>query len=128
MSSSINQQLLEAIRAGNGDRVKELLSDGADVNCRDIFNGTTPLHEAVTKGDIVTATLLIVSGADVNHCDNNVGATPLGVAVLTGNVGIVRLLLTSGARLGENEGEVVNEVRNLGLTDISEALQEWTTG
>jgi len=124
MNLSINQQLFEATRDGDSRLVQELLAAGADPNARDLFHGTTPLHDAATTGDMTTAKLLINGGADVNHSDNNVGSTPLGVAAITGNVEMVRLLLSRGARLGKNETEVLNEVQDLGLSEIAAALKE----
>ncbi|MHC4642467.1 MAG: ankyrin repeat domain-containing protein, partial [Planctomycetota bacterium] len=62
------QSLHEAVEKGNFSVVKDLISDGADVNTRGPF-GSMPLHLAVREGHIKIAELLILNGADVNTKD-----------------------------------------------------------
>jgi ankyrin repeat protein len=89
------QSLHEAVEMGNCNLVKELISDGAEVNTRDSF-GSMPLHLAVRKGHTEVAELLILNGADVNTKDRQ-GQPVLHVAVEKGNRELLELLLANGA-------------------------------
>lgn len=84
---------MAAIR-GETKQVKELISQGADVNVKD-FADWTPLHEACNLGYYEVAKLLILAGADVNTrgLEND---TPLHDAASNGHRDIVKLLLRNG--------------------------------
>eukprot|EP00035_Acanthoeca_spectabilis_P000982 m.76680 g.76680 ORF g.76680 m.76680 type:complete len:983 (-) comp10547_c0_seq2:50-2998(-) len=60
--------------------------------------GTTALHHAATKGDLVISWLLIEPGADVN-LQNAAGETPISVASLVSGNNVVPLLIEAGARV-----------------------------
>ncbi len=64
--------LHEAVRKGDNEQVKLLISNGFDVNAKDIM-GQTPLHWTRSMD---MAKVLLVSGADVNAKDDS-GNTPL---------------------------------------------------
>ncbi|XP_078253613.1 ankyrin repeat domain-containing protein 12 isoform X2 [Rhinoraja longicauda] len=84
---------MAAIR-GETKQVKELISQGADVNVKD-FADWTPLHEACNLGYYEVAKQLILAGADVNTrgLEND---TPLHDAASNGHRDIVKLLLRNG--------------------------------
>nr|XP_023694073.1 ankyrin repeat domain-containing protein 11-like isoform X1 [Paramormyrops kingsleyae]XP_023694074.1 ankyrin repeat domain-containing protein 11-like isoform X1 [Paramormyrops kingsleyae]XP_023694075.1 ankyrin repeat domain-containing protein 11-like isoform X1 [Paramormyrops kingsleyae] len=84
---------LAAIR-GEAWRVKELISEGADVNLKD-FAGWTALHEACTRGFYDVAKQLLAAGAEVNTkgLDDD---TPLHDASNNGHFKVVKLLLRYG--------------------------------
>jgi ankyrin repeat protein len=95
--SQKNEQSFEmAIPSNNVEKVKELISGGADVNVRD-SRGNTPLLRAIgTRRLSRTARLsmvkiLISAGADVN-AKNPRGQTPLDLAKRGGQTEIVELL------------------------------------
>ena len=87
-----NEQSMEmAIKSNNLEKVKELISQGADVNVRD-SRGNTPLHQAVRVRRLPSRMrrlssierlslikMLISAGADVN-AKNPRGQTPLDLA------------------------------------------------
>jgi len=74
-------------------------------------SGSSPLHEAVKHGNLVTVKMMIrLLGADVNLVDN-VGQTILHVAALTGNVEIVEYIL-------ENNLIDVNYEASFGITPL----------
>ena len=71
-----------AARAGDIDKVRELLASGASPNERDSLGGT-PLHDAAWSGDLALITLLLTHGADSNARHLESGSTPLHYAVIT---------------------------------------------
>lgn len=75
-----NTPLNVALRGkGNANKtnlVALLLSSGADPNAKTRVGQSTPLHSAVTLGDIAVVKLLLSHKADVNATDKN-GVTPL---------------------------------------------------
>jgi cytohesin len=69
-------EIFEAARNGDFEKVKSLLKDNADLVFSRDDSGDTPLHWAVSKGHKEVAELLLANKADVN-AKNNVGETPL---------------------------------------------------
>ncbi|XP_030060466.1 ankyrin repeat domain-containing protein 11 [Microcaecilia unicolor] len=100
-----------AIR-GDTRRIKELISEGADVNVKD-FAGWTALHEACNRGYYDVAKQLLAAGAEVNTkgLDDD---TPLHDASNNGHYKVVKLLLRYGGnphqsnRKGETPLKVAN--------------------
>jgi hypothetical protein len=70
--------IIEAVRKGNIEAVKQHLAAGSDVNAKD-DSGWTPLHWAASKVHNKTAKLLIKEGADVNVVNID-GLSPLDYA------------------------------------------------
>jgi uncharacterized protein len=93
---NINGQLVIAARAGQVERVRQLLEEGAQVNSRD-RNGDSPLNMAAARGNVALVELLLVAKADVQLA-NLAGVTPLMAGAFSGNADIVRGLLAAGAR------------------------------
>ncbi|KAK7913241.1 hypothetical protein WMY93_013452 [Mugilogobius chulae] len=100
-----------AIR-GEARRIKELISEGADVNVKD-FAGWTALHEACNRGYYDVAKQLLAAGAEVNTkgLDDD---TPLHDASNNGHFKVVKLLLRYGAdpRQSNRRGETPLKVAN----------------
>ncbi|XP_026176073.1 ankyrin repeat domain-containing protein 11 isoform X2 [Mastacembelus armatus] len=107
-----------AIR-GEVRRIKELISEGADVNVKD-FAGWTALHEACNRGYYDVAKQLLAAGAEVNTkgLDDD---TPLHDASNNGHFKVVKLLLRYGGdprqsnRRGETPLKVANSATMLNL-------------
>ncbi|KAB5526021.1 hypothetical protein PHYPO_G00146880 [Pangasianodon hypophthalmus] len=107
-----------AIR-GEVRRIKELISEGADVNVKD-FAGWTALHEACNRGYYEVAKQLLAAGAEVNTkgLDDD---TPLHDASNNGHFKVVKLLLRYGGdpcqsnRRGETPLKVANSPTMLNL-------------
>jgi uncharacterized protein len=95
---SLGDALHAAVRAGNLDEVKRLVSAGADVNARDPL-GSTPLFVAAWSGNTEIASFLLAHGALVNASRPEDNSTALRCAVLAGQAETVELLLASGARV-----------------------------
>ncbi|XP_061830759.1 ankyrin repeat domain-containing protein 11 isoform X2 [Nerophis lumbriciformis] len=100
-----------AIR-GEIRRIKELISEGADVNVKD-FAGWTALHEACNRGYYDVAKQLLAAGAEVNTkgLDDD---TPLHDASNNGHFKVVKLLLRYGGdpRQSNRRGETPLNVAN----------------
>ena len=88
--------LLEAVIVGDVEKVKDLLTKGAEVDVRD-RNGMTPLLLAARKGNSETVRLLLAHGANVNAQDYYLAWTPLILASALGHKKVVKLLLEHGA-------------------------------
>ena len=88
-------ELLEAVRSGDGEAVRTLLENGANVNAREP-DGATALHWASHRADLEAATLLIGHGADVD-ITNDYGITPMALACQNGSAELVQALLHAGA-------------------------------
>ena len=76
--------------------VRDLLKQGADVNAAQ-GDGMTPLHWAVSHGDLELTKMLLVAGANVRATTRINGYTPLFLAARDGNGEVVAALLAAGA-------------------------------
>jgi ankyrin repeat protein len=105
LAGSSAVDLVEAVRDGDREAVRFLLSESADVNAAQA-DGATPLAWAVHRDDVETAKLLINAGADVNAA-NVYGITPLSLACTNRNTVLVDQLLKAGANpnLAQDSGE-----------------------
>ncbi len=90
------QEIHEAVKAGNLEKVKALMKDNpAWVNLKD-ENSLTPLYWAALRGQTQIARYLIDNKADVNAMDKN-NETPLHYAAIGVKYDIVVLLLDNKA-------------------------------
>jgi ankyrin repeat protein len=92
-----DQQLFEAVWAGDTARTDELLEAGADVNRRDPASGLTPLMIAAGQADPVLVRLLLDAGADVFAMDSAAGATALHKACQGGSLEVAKTLVHAGS-------------------------------
>jgi len=89
------EHLHHAAANGEIERVKLLISEGADVNVKN-NDGQTPLHYAARKGHKEIVELLLAHGADVNiGADYN--RTAAEFAMQSNHREIVQLLVSKGA-------------------------------
>lgn len=95
--AELGQDLIEAIRANESEKVQKLITGGADLTVKD-SSGKTALHRAILDGDTRATLALIKAGANVNAQDNS-NNTPLHEAVLTDNARIVKALIGAGAKI-----------------------------
>ena len=98
MQMTTNQELLNEIQSPNPDlnRIKTLLSKGADVNWVD-HRGNSSLHYACGNGHEKLVSLLLQQGAKVT-LENNHKKTPLDMAQINEHISIVRLLMKYGSQ------------------------------
>jgi ankyrin repeat protein len=74
----MNKTLLESAKDGNLERVRRMLLLGADINTRNVWNGT-PLYLACMHGHTLVVFYLLSSGANVNLKTDS-GRTALDIA------------------------------------------------
>ena len=89
------ENISSAARAGDTKSIKKHLAEGADVNGRDLLDGT-PLQWAAYQGHTNALKLLIEKGAAVNATDLW-GMSPLLWATFHGQYEAVELLIKNGA-------------------------------
>ncbi|MEI6025082.1 MAG: ankyrin repeat domain-containing protein [Betaproteobacteria bacterium] len=118
-------EMIAAARAGDTEKVKQLLSKGADINAPEPESGDTPLLAAIDKGQWATAEYLLKQRPDLNLEDKN-GNSPLYLAVSRGDsaLAMVNLLLEAGApvELGPKHGD------NAGATPLHIACATGANG
>ncbi len=118
-------QLLEAVREGNMNAIKQLIAQHVNPNIRGVYLNT-PLIKATLGSSLEAAQYLLEHGANVN-AQNMYGTTALMEAALQGNLEIVRLLLEHGADVNAQSSEGWTALINAALynhTDIVKLLLE----
>lgn len=95
--ADVNDELANAVLAGDVERITFLLSKGADINKRDA-QGYAPLHTAARTRAAKIVAHLIAGGADVNLRDSD-GMTALLHAVARDDAASIKLLAAHGADL-----------------------------
>jgi ankyrin repeat protein len=113
-AADINSELMEAIRTQDVQKVRAMISAGANVNANmntTNQSGVTPLMStaATPDGAIEIAKLLLEKGATVNAKDW-LGWTPVMHASYYGRIDLVKLLMKKGAD--------VNATSNTGWTPL----------
>ena len=119
--------LLEASRAGDTERVKQLLDGGASIDEKDDY-GDTALMDAVRAGKTEVVKLLVDKDALVDERDAN-GMTALMLAIEKaggkGHTDVAKLLLDKGALLDvkDNEGDTALTMASTNChTDVAKLL------
>lgn len=118
-------EMIAAARTGDTEKVKQLLSKGADINAPEPESGDTPLLAAIDKGQWATAEYLLTQRPDLKLEDKS-GNSPLYLAVSRGDsaLAMVNLLLEAGApvELGPKHGD------NAGATPLHIACATGANG
>jgi len=129
---SLDEELFEAVKKGDIDKVREILAKGANVNTRDRHKDSwtynqTPLHVAAHEGHTYVARLLLEHGAVVNARDKY-GFTPLYYAAGGGHIDIVSILLEHGADVNARDksgNTPLHYVAMLGKAVVAKLLLEF---
>jgi ankyrin repeat protein len=91
----LNIALLAAVQGSNVEISEYLVSEGADVNFLDPWEGGTPLSYAAAANNLRLVQFFVSAGADPNIQTNDI--IPLFSATLTHNLQIVQALVAAGA-------------------------------
>uniref|UniRef100_A0A672I3Q0 Serine/threonine-protein phosphatase 6 regulatory ankyrin repeat subunit B-like n=1 Tax=Salarias fasciatus TaxID=181472 RepID=A0A672I3Q0_SALFA len=97
-----------SLTPGHLDVVRLLLSQGAEIACKD-KRGYTALHSAAAGGRMDVVTHLVSLGVEIDE-SNAYGNTPLHVACFNGQVQVVSELIDFGA--------AINQTNNKGSTPL----------
>jgi ankyrin repeat protein len=95
LGAADDPSLITAVKNGNTDVVRALVTKGVAVNATET-DGTTALHWAAHFDNLAAADLLIRAGAKVQVA-NRYGATPIWLAAVTGSGPMIERLLAAGA-------------------------------
>lgn len=87
--------VVDAVKAGDVERLRALVAAGADVNAAE-GDGATALHWAAYGNDEALVETLLAAGARADAA-NDLGITPLHLAAANGHAGVVSRLLAHGA-------------------------------
>ncbi|XP_048258039.1 ankyrin repeat domain-containing protein 50-like [Haliotis rufescens] len=116
--------LHDASRLGNLEKVKRLLSRGVDVNCR-VEGSRTPVMGAAGEGHTDVVELLVSKGADVSLVDKD-GDNILHLACIGGHLEIVKFVLSLNVvdinSRGRGSMTPVMRAAWIGHTDVVELL------
>jgi ankyrin repeat protein len=116
-----NEALVRSIESADIPALEQQITDGADVNERDV-DGATPLHRAAYADQLEAARILIDAGADAG-ARSRYGVTPLYLAVVNGNASMIELLLESGADARDIGPQGETMLMTAARTGIPAALQ-----
>jgi len=105
VAAAADLRLLEAVRAGDREAARSLLSQRVGVNEADA-DGATALHWAAHRDDLETADLLLRAGANPDAA-NDYGVTSLALACVNRSAAMVEKLLAAGAN--PNAAKVTGE-------------------
>lgn len=97
----INQELISAVKSNSLEKVKELISAGANINAKYNLDSTL-LHWAVARNFKDIVELLVKNGANINAQESE-GRTPLLWATYNGNKDILELLISHGADINAKD-------------------------
>ena len=92
------QDLFDAARKNNLNKVREMLDYGVDINSVDVDRRATALHLACAAGAKNVIELLVLRGADLNAQDGN-ERTPLHNLVMNKFDSIAMYLVSKGANM-----------------------------
>jgi ankyrin repeat protein len=112
----MSQDILNAVRSGDMEKVKSLLKENPDlIHTKDQYHNSL-LYLALLKDDFAMARFLIESGIDVNYSRKDRGGNELSGAIMVGSLEITKLILEKGADIHE---------KNLrGITPLDVAIYE----
>lgn len=115
-SQVVTNDIWAAAFTGNTKALKQALTDGADVNARNLQSGATLLITAAVAGHTKAVATLLEHGADINARGRD-GGTALHAAAFFGHTETVKLLLQKGAD--------TNIQNNDGATPLDTTKVDW---
>jgi len=106
----------EASKAGDLEKLQELLAEHPGLVRAQLILERTPLHEEVQQGRKQAVDLLLAAGADVNAKDKY-GKTPLHHAARLGRTDIVEALLHNGAKVSASDEDWSTPLHEAAMKD-----------
>ena len=97
MSDNINEELWNAAKKGDIDKVRKYIKEGANVNYSDSC-GWSVLVRAATSGHSEIVKILVTAGANLEQKRQD-GSTALTEAAQQGHSDVVKILVTAGAKI-----------------------------
>lgn len=119
--SAAANALIDAVKAGDINQTRALLSQGANINATEA-DGSTALHWAAQRSDDEIAGLLLSSGADPNAA-TRYRITPMSLAATNGDVTIMRRLLDAGVDPNSTSEEGQTALMTAALTGNVDAMK-----
>lgn len=124
--ADLDKQLRDAASNGNIPEIERLIKNGADVNAKDQFTGSTVLHNALSSHNSAVTKLLLSLGANPNQSDD-FGEPVLIKAALANQHEVVKVLLDNGADINikdrkGNTALLVAVKEGQGWTNVVEVL------
>ncbi|XP_065660704.1 L-asparaginase isoform X1 [Hydra vulgaris] len=113
-----------AAKAGDLETIKQLISQGANLNEPSDYDGKTSLHLASAEGHINVVTELLKNGSSVYVRDRR-GRTPLFDAIRNKQYKVVKVLLSVGAKFDHDDIEVTRELCIAANENDVERLRLW---
>ena len=86
-----------------------------------VYEGVSPLNNAIVSGDVEMVKKIISYGADVNEKSN--GMSPLMIAARYNKLEIIKILLSNGAQLKAKDGNGFTALKYAELSNAKEAAQ-----
>jgi ankyrin repeat protein len=121
-----NVGLLDAAKAGDTARVRELLLGGADLGKKD-EKGRNALHLAALNGYIDIIETLLAAGMDINERDQ-FGGNALHLAATLGKPDTTKVLIAAGADMNATDDDGFTPLHRACLLDRIEFIQALAEG
>jgi hypothetical protein len=96
-------ELIEAVKSGNSEEVKELIESGAEINQED-KQGWTPLSWAAARGNLAVVELLLQNSADPLRVGNDLRTAQM-IALAAGHAEVVKRLRQAEAEANGGQAE-----------------------
>ncbi len=106
-ASAFAGEIHEAVRRGDQQAVRQMISADRSLLAAKESDGSTPLHIAAQAGNLEMTKLLIDLGADVKLGDNE-NSNALHVAAIGGNTAVIDLLIAKGIDVNSTDVNGMN--------------------